>query len=320
MDRYTLVDLLEQINAVICQNILLKNKFLKPIETCRLKIYEICGTHDFKNFDIDENAFERYYDNSDYYDCEFNGNNIAKRIEGIIYNFVLDRQVINFYGNRYCEIMYNHNASVIRDDNPDDYENLTPCSILTSIGSLECLKYLYENDCKWDKWTCSVAAAYGFIDCLKYAHEHGCYWDENTCYNAALFGNLECLKYACENKCPITRHCMKFAVKGGNLNCLKYLHENNHYNQKLISVVNIAAERGHLDCLKYLHENGYPWNKKTTFVAFKNKQYDCFKYAIENGCDIDYKVCIMCLMNKDNKLFEIIYNKLYDSNTEQKMR
>lgn len=105
-----------------------------------------------------------------------------------------------------------------------------------------------------------------------------------------------------------------------SLNCLKYLHENNHYNQKLISVVNIAAERGHLDCLKYLHENGYPWNKKTTFVAFKNKQYDCFKYAIENGCDIDYKVCIMCLMNKDNKLFEIIYNKLYDSNTEQKMR
>ncbi len=84
----------------------------------------------------------------------------------------------------------------------DEYNLMDPLLISScAAGSLECLKYAYENGCSWDKETYSSAARRGSLECLKYAHENGCPWDENTCSCAAENGHLECLKYAQENGC-----------------------------------------------------------------------------------------------------------------------
>ena len=69
-------------------------------------------------------------------------------------------------------------------------------------GHLDCLRYLHEQGCPWDKYTCSEAARGGHLDCLKYAHEQGCPWDDGVIAGAASLQHLDCLNYAMESRCP----------------------------------------------------------------------------------------------------------------------
>ena len=96
----------------------------------------------------------------------------------------------------------------------------------------ECLKYLHENGCPWDKFTCKMSASRGNIRCLKYAHENGCPWDEEAYLYAALEGRLGCLQYLHDSGCP-----QPWTKK----TCYE------------------AAAKGSLDILKCAHENGVPW-------------------------------------------------------------
>ena len=61
-------------------------------------------------------------------------------------------------------------------------------------GHLECLKYLHDKGCPWDKTTCSSAAEGGHLECLKYLHDKGCPWDEELFF-LLLEAVTECLKY-----------------------------------------------------------------------------------------------------------------------------
>jgi hypothetical protein len=83
---------------------------------------------------------------------------------------------------------------------------------IVSKGNLECLKYLHENDCHWDKVVCESAAANGHLDCLKYLHENDCPWDINTFSTVTLNG----LKYAYKNSYSLD--------KKKYLDCLKYFY------------------------------------------------------------------------------------------------
>lgn len=40
-------------------------------------------------------------------------------------------------------------------------------------GHTDCLRYLHENGCPWDRYAC-IYAADGHPDCLRYLHENGC--------------------------------------------------------------------------------------------------------------------------------------------------
>jgi hypothetical protein len=62
-------------------------------------------------------------------------------------------------------------------------------------GHLECLKYMFENGGKWDKYTPQLSAKNGYLDCLSYSIENGCDWDESTPKVAAKYSHLECFKY-----------------------------------------------------------------------------------------------------------------------------
>jgi len=46
------------------------------------------------------------------------------------------------------------------------------------MEKLECLKYLYENGCPWNKNSCERASFNGHIEVLKYLLEKGCPWDK----------------------------------------------------------------------------------------------------------------------------------------------
>lgn len=69
------------------------------------------------------------------------------------------------------------------------------------VGNIECIKYLRERDCKWNKWLTATAAANGHLNCLQYAFTHNCVRNSNICTLVAKHGHLECLKCAHSNGC-----------------------------------------------------------------------------------------------------------------------
>ena len=118
-------------------------------------------------------------------------------------------------------------------------------------GSLKCLKYAYENGCKWNSLDIINAAGEGHLDCLKYAHENGCKWDASVCSSAAESGHLDCLKYAHENGCKWDKRTTDYSSENGHLECLKYAYENG-CNLELSSLVE-AALHGQIETFNYCY-------------------------------------------------------------------
>ena len=134
------------------------------------------------------------------------------------------------------------------------------------IGSIECLKYFYDNSI-WNSMICDKAAKYGQLDCLKYLYEEGCQQTEWACQYAAENGHLSCLKYLHEHGCPWDE-----------------------------STCEMTAEFGHLDILKYAHEHGCPWDEETCVLAVWNGHFECLRYAHEQGCLWNEKDCVVAAM------------------------
>ena len=76
----------------------------------------------------------------------------------------------------------------------------------------------------------TAAARGGHLECMKYLHENGCPWDKSVCEAAAEGGHLESLKYLYENGCPWSEWAREAAAEGGHLECMKYLRE--HVSRK----------------------------------------------------------------------------------------
>jgi len=149
-------------------------------------------------------------------------------------------------------------------------------------GQLDCLKYLYENNCPWNIKGCTIAIKHGHLNCLKYLHENGVPWNKDFCHFAAGNGHLQCLKYLHENGCPWDQTSCEYAAKNGHLECLKYLHEN-RCPWDVKTFVN-AVEYGQLKCMKYLYDNNCPWNDYCCLYASLRGHVDCLKYLYEKGC------------------------------------
>lgn len=83
--------------------------------------------------------------------------------------------------------------------------NKRACSIASSYGKLNVLKYLLRNGCKYYPDVCELAAYHGHLDCLKYAHNFGCPLTIETFNNAAYKNFIDIIKYLHKNNCPIDK-------------------------------------------------------------------------------------------------------------------
>jgi hypothetical protein len=152
-------------------------------------------------------------------------------------------------------------------------------------GNVECLKYLHSIGCKWDLYTTINSAFGGHIDCLKFAYENGCILDQNTCSNAALKGNLKCLEYAYEKCGKFTDMTCANAAKGGNLECLKFALERGASDYEAAYE---AACSGSLECLKYLYDNrdeDVTWTDPRLNRCAASKNVECLKLTHQAGCE-----------------------------------
>lgn len=122
---------------------------------------------------------------------------------------------------------YECNLEILRYAHSVDQEFIPRATtIVADMGCLDCLIFLHENGCPWNKQTTTEAASSGHIDCLVYAHENSCPWDEQTTEAAAMYGNVDCLRYAHENGCPWTSSVIVLSFAHCNLDCLVYVCEN----------------------------------------------------------------------------------------------
>jgi len=117
------------------------------------------------------------------------------------------------------------------------------CAAAAQGGHLEVLKFLRENNCRWNKWVCLAAAKQGHLELLKWAWQNGAPWDMKSCA-------------ACELRIADIAPPVGIApiAYSGQLAILRFAIENGgtfHPN-----TCRIAAERGDLEILKWAREHG----------------------------------------------------------------
>ncbi len=84
---------------------------------------------------------------------------------------------------------------------PGEWDETTMA--IASLKSTECMIYLHENGCPWNRIASETAAVSGSLERLKYIHENGGPWSLKTCVNAAM-SSIECLKYVHEQGTNMT--------------------------------------------------------------------------------------------------------------------
>jgi hypothetical protein len=178
-------------------------------------------------------------------------------------------------------------------------------------GHSLCLKFAYENGCRFNAEVTRAAAEGGKLNCLRYLHEVvKCPWDEGSCIEAAEAGHLECLQYLREHGCEWSEATFTAAARVGQLESLKYLHANDCPYSLDVSVA--AADRGHLEALKFLHEHGYAFSPDVSKMAARY-WLDCVRYLVETlGYDITRVELIEMVMHGSLDCLEYAFAKVGD--------
>jgi hypothetical protein len=77
--------------------------------------------------------------------------------------------------------------------------NATTMEIAAKNGSVDCLKYLYDNGCPVENNICDYAAEGGHVECIKYLNDVDIRITSKTCFYAAYNGHIECVEYLLQN-------------------------------------------------------------------------------------------------------------------------
>ena len=145
-----------------------------------------------------------------------------------------------------------------REEKKCDWNELT---IMTaaSQGNLEMVKYCVANECPIDALACACATTLGRLECLKYLREEvKAPWNSDTASWAALYGHLHILEYLVESKYDeYDGDACEFAAGEGHVDCLKYLHETAKAPWDY-RAVREAHKVNQTECVQYLLDNNCP--------------------------------------------------------------
>lgn len=149
-------------------------------------------------------------------------------------------------------------------------------------GNLPIMKWLLENNFRWDEDTFSAAVENGNLEILKWLRKNNCPWSEFVFAEAATKGDLVIMEWLYENKCPMNEYTMINAVKYGNIEHLDWLLERK--GPLHVDLFSTAAETGNLEILKWLKKNDCPWDLLTFQYAAKNGNIENIKWLLDNDC------------------------------------
>jgi hypothetical protein len=200
-----------------------------------------------------------------------------------------------------------HSANMLSYKSMEDI-----CCAAASQGYIKVLKFLHGNGFPLTTEVCVKAVAY--LDCIKYLHENNCKWDEKVFAAAAEFAPMNVMVYLHHNKCPWDNSACTAAAKRRDSRTLEFLRENSYSWDKNTCVY--AAKYGRYNCLKYVHQNGCPMDINQTIEACfngyvkerKNDFNDCLYYISSTGlkgsraCDIAARYSSILLLKPAQEL------------------
>lgn len=222
------------------------------------------------------------------------------------------------------------------------------CHFAAEKGNLELLKYAINNNFYYDKLTFEYAIRSGNLDCILFLDNIRCDWDKLICFNICIqynhlhlfdfIHNKEIYKLECFLPChqSIFYDRLEFfklflnngyyfdkelcyyrifkyalfdfvdyflnkgytfenislnnAVSSDNLDFIIFLHKKGF--KFTVYNVAMAANYGNLQMLQFFHESGYEWNEETCKSAIFGNHLNCLKYAIKNRCPHSLTDCI----------------------------
>ena len=198
-------------------------------------------------------------------------------------------------------------------DNKFISNKLEYLSILAiSNGNIDILKFFHEKGTPLTADMAKEAAIKTNLECLRYLYDNNCIFDE-TVYDGAINANSEdCVKFLINIKCPFgTKYYL--AADKGYLNLVKIFEkEVNIWDERLfinlasVSVNDFIVRKGghiknYLECVKYAFNNNCPWNEEVLINSMETECIESIKFLIDNGCPIS-----------DDALEEAIYFDLVE--------
>jgi hypothetical protein len=236
-------------------------------------------------------------------------------------------------------LKYKMNTIKFNDENSVAAKYRRTSTVLSQFaalsGSLECIKYLYDLNFKWDIIVYQNIILSGSLECFKFAIEKGCprcdfiiliiisrrsleflkyaieidfiRLTKTLCKDIAMKGDLKCLKYVRELNCPWDIYTSFNAALSGSYECLKYVIENGGlYNE---SVYACAADGKSLKCIKYLKDIGCPWSTRVTMKATVNNCSEILEFLLESGCPCNINECLTLSVGYKCRDILISYSK-----------
>lgn len=145
----------------------------------------------------------------------------------------------------------------------------TTMEIAAENGSIDCLKYLYENGCSINTDICDYAAEEGHLECLQYLHIIDMPLTVETCYYAAYNGHKECLEYMMKNGCVWSDLIFEAVIKSQNLDTFIYAIKSGYvFGTRILEIL---IQEGSKDVLTYFFNN-----LETNFPHYKDLFFNMF--------------------------------------------
>lgn len=100
-----------------------------------------------------------------------------------------------YYEDDYWRYYENDYLRFIKENENIYYPAIMSAAI--ENGNFDCVQWLDENDCPWNKDSCdfAAAAAGGHIEILEWLHENECPWDEYACDAAEENGHSDIVEW-----------------------------------------------------------------------------------------------------------------------------
>lgn len=147
------------------------------------------------------------------------------------------------------------------------------CSAAATGGHVDVLRWLVDNNCKFDVGTIFGEAIKGrHPKVIEYMQSHGHTWPHGATAMAAVSGSLDILQWAHRDGCPCTAMTAWHAAQGGHVEALMWLRENRcEWDEEVCSR---AAEYGHLHVLQYAVANDCPWDPEPCLRQARSAGFD----------------------------------------------
>lgn len=193
------------------------------------------------------------------------------------------------------------------------------CNNAISSDNFELVKYLFENNCPFDKdRVMYYASSSKNLELIKYVYAKNSFYWYNVYYSSGLQniidnfknnyncdGFIKIVNWAIESHCPSNGFECLLASKKNDIELLKFLVLKNLPNHSMVglNLSGFAAFYGEFELLKWLKENLseaqslYEFNENTTLMAAQGLQTYILSWLIKEGCKYNKRECINAIRN-----------------------